>query len=142
MSWISVFLGKVMEGEVIGVLCVYECVSGVCGVCLVCLTECVVYKCVFSVLYWVCGVFKCVCGVCVCVCVFGMSYWVCGVFKCVCGVLQDTMGGMLEANTTRTTIVIKLKKEVDIMLSPMALESAQLLLEVRGKAGRKEGRDL
>ena len=42
------------------------------------------------------------------------------------------MGGMLEANTTRTTVVIKLKKDVDIMLSPMALESAQLFLEVGG----------
>lgn len=48
----------------------------------------------------------------------------------MCGLLQDTMGGMLEANTTRTTVVIKLKKDVDIMLSPMALESAQLFLEV------------
>lgn len=44
--------------------------------------------------------------------------------------LQDTVGGVLEANTTRTTVVIKLKKDVDIMLSPMALESAQLFLEV------------
>ncbi|XP_050686161.1 transmembrane protein KIAA1109 homolog isoform X6 [Eriocheir sinensis] len=42
---------------------------------------------------------------------------------------QDTVGGVLEANTTRTTVVIKLKKDVDIMLSPMALESAQLFLE-------------
>ncbi|XP_069959318.1 bridge-like lipid transfer protein family member 1 isoform X14 [Cherax quadricarinatus] len=43
--------------------------------------------------------------------------------------LQDVVGGMCEPNTTRTTVVIKLKKDVDIMLSPMALESAQLFLE-------------
>lgn len=54
------------------------------------------------------------------------------------GMLQDTTGGMLEANTTRTTIVIKLKKDVDIMLSPMALESAQLFLEVRVNARMKK----
>lgn len=46
------------------------------------------------------------------------------------GGFQDAVGGVLEANTTRTTVVIKLKKDVDIMLSPMALESAQLFLEV------------
>lgn len=50
--------------------------------------------------------------------------------------LQDTVGGVLEANTTRTTVVIKLKKDVDIMLSPMALESAQLFLEVGILLGR------
>lgn len=46
-------------------------------------------------------------------------------------VVQDVVGGVCDANTTRTTVVIKLKKDVDIMLSPMALESAQLFLEVR-----------
>ncbi|XP_042203884.1 transmembrane protein KIAA1109 homolog isoform X4 [Homarus americanus] len=43
--------------------------------------------------------------------------------------LQDVVGGVCDSNTTRTTVVIKLKKDVDIMLSPMALESAQLFLE-------------
>ncbi|XP_071552185.1 bridge-like lipid transfer protein family member 1 isoform X2 [Panulirus ornatus] len=42
---------------------------------------------------------------------------------------QDVVGGVCDANTTRTTVVIKLKKDVDIMLSPMGLESAQLFLE-------------
>ncbi|XP_069163725.1 bridge-like lipid transfer protein family member 1 isoform X18 [Procambarus clarkii] len=42
---------------------------------------------------------------------------------------QDVVGGVCDSNTTRTTVVIKLKKDVDIMLSPMALESAQLFLE-------------
>lgn len=60
------------------------------------------------------------------VCVKGVDVLMAG----VSGELQDTVGGVLEANTTRTTIVIKLKKDVDIMLSPMALESAQLFLEV------------
>ncbi|CAL4241100.1 unnamed protein product, partial [Meganyctiphanes norvegica] len=42
---------------------------------------------------------------------------------------QELLGGMCEANTTRTTVVMKLKKDVDITLSPMGLESAQLMLE-------------
>lgn len=54
--------------------------------------------------------------------------------------LQDTVGGVLEANTTRTTVVIKLKKDVDIMLSPMALESAQLFLEVGTLLKRKSSK--
>ncbi|KAK7076624.1 hypothetical protein SK128_017338 [Halocaridina rubra] len=42
---------------------------------------------------------------------------------------QEIVGGVCDANTTRTTVVIKLKKDVDIMLSPMALESTQLFIE-------------
>lgn len=40
------------------------------------------------------------------------------------------VGGVCDANTTRTTVVVKLKKDIDITLSPMALESAQLFIEV------------
>ncbi|XP_042881836.1 transmembrane protein KIAA1109 homolog isoform X7 [Penaeus japonicus] len=42
---------------------------------------------------------------------------------------QEVVGGMCDANTTRTTVVVKLKKDIDITLSPMALESAQLFIE-------------
>ncbi|XP_076066750.1 transmembrane protein KIAA1109 homolog tweek isoform X4 [Oratosquilla oratoria] len=42
---------------------------------------------------------------------------------------EDIVGGVCDANTTRTTVVMKLKKEVDITLSPMVLDSAQLMLE-------------
>ena len=43
---------------------------------------------------------------------------------------EDVVGGCERASTTRTTLVVKLKKDVDIALSPVALESINQFIEV------------
>ena len=40
------------------------------------------------------------------------------------------MGACGETSASRTTFVLKLKKDVDVALSPVGIESAHLLIEV------------